>query len=819
MSKCYVLFLCLFISLIANAQTGRIVGTVTSEAGSVSFANVVIPKLNIGTTSDEFGQFTLINIPLGRYQIQVTSIGHEPFKTDVTVSGTSDNTLTIRLKSTSVALNEVIVTGVSKATAIKENPVPVALISARQIERASESNLIDALVKNVPGLTAVKTGPNISKPFIRGLGYNRVLTLYDGVRQEGQQWGDEHGVEVDAYNIERAEVIKGPSSLMYGSDAVAGVVSLLPVMPVNTDGKITGKFFTEYQSNNGMIGNGLRLIYGNGHWDFALRGSYRMAKNYTNSIDGRVYNTGFKEKNLAASLKYTGSTGYSTFNLTLYDNLQGIPDGSRDSLTRAFTKQIYEADKDVVTARPMVSQQELNSYTLSPLHQHIQHYRIYTTNHYDLNKGDLDVLLAFQQNIRREYNHPTVPTQAGMYVRLNTLNYGLRYNLPTFLNTDVSVGVNGMYQDNKNKDATDFPIPDYNLVDVGGYVFGKWKKDKWTISGGFRYDRRKLTGDDFYTRINPETGFDQQVSLPDTAGAYQQFASINKVFTGTSLSLGATYQLNELISIKANVAKGYRAPSITEFASNGLDPGAHVVYLGNRNFNPEFSYQEDLGIEMQNKSVLLSLNVFNNFLKNYIYLARLTDENGNSILDAQGNKTYQYLQSKAQLYGLEITVNWHPVSVKGFSFDNSFSIVHGYNRENRYKGKGVEGEYLPLIPPVKVMSSIGQDIGVRSELFSSIKLRLEADINAAQNRYLALNNTETKTAGYVLFNFSAGTDIKYYKNNTIQVQVQANNLFDKAYQSNLSRLKYFEYYTSSPNGHLGIYNMGRSFNVKAILSF
>src|SRR5690606_6436600 len=148
-------------------------------------------------------------------------------------------------------------------------------------------NIIDVLVKNVPGIKAVKTGPNISKPFIHGLGYNRVLTLYDGIRQEGQQYGDEHGIEIDDYNIEQAEVIKGPASLLYGSDAIAGVISLFPYIPKSNDGKLHGKYTSEYQTNNNLIGNGLRLDYSDEKWLFALNGSYRMAKNYRNPIDGR----------------------------------------------------------------------------------------------------------------------------------------------------------------------------------------------------------------------------------------------------------------------------------------------------------------------------------------------------------------------------------------------------------------------------------------------------------------------------------------------------------------------------------------------------
>lgn len=812
-----IILLCLVSSL--NAQNTIAHGTIKDAVTQkpVAFCSVSLLGSTSGATADAAGKFT-ITIPKhnGDIWLAISSLG---YLTDTLQVDTTKNDYDILLVPMQTMLNEVVVTGVSRATLARENPVAIAIVSKQAIEQATESNIIDVLVKNVPGLNAVKTGPNISKPFIRGLGYNRVLTLYDGIRQEGQQWGDEHGIEVDAYNLERAEVIKGPASIMYGSDALAGVVSLMPAMPANNDGKLHGKYYSEYQHNNGLLGNGIMLGISKSYWSYAIRGSYRIAKNYTNSIDGRVYNTGFSEKNISASVQYSGNLGYSNLNLTLYDNLQGIPDGSRDSLTRKFTKQVYEGVSDDIKSRTIVSEGELNSYKLSPLHQHIQHYRLYSNNHYSIGQGDIDFTLAFQQNIRREYNHPTLPQQAGMYVRLNTVNYGLKYNAPAVFNTEISVGINGMYQDNRSKNATDFPIPNYHLFDAGTYLFAKWKKDKFTVSGGLRYDTRRLYGNDFYVKANTTTGFAKQAFLPDTAGATLQFAAFTKTFSGLSLSIGATYQLNQYVTLKANIGKGYRAPNITEFASNGLDPGAHIIYLGNRAFVPEFSLEEDLGADVHYADFSVSASVFNNNLEHYIYLTQLSDAAGNAVVDAQGNKTYQYQQSGAQLYGAEGTFSMHPQAIQGFSLDNALSFIYGYNRNKLYTNKGTGGEYLPLIPPFKLLSSISQNFKTKSKTFSEVGGKIEASINAAQNRYLALNNTETATPGYVLIDISLSTKIHYSSKNTIQVQIQVNNLFDKAYQSNMSRLKYFEYYTASPNGRLGMYNMGRNICMKVIVPF
>ena len=815
----YLLYiLLLLISCRAIAQNRLITG-VTKDINTkqpLPFCNITLLKKTVGTTTNGNGKFTIELSPSSEEQKLIISfIGYQ---TDTFELINSKDEYILYLKPSEETINEIVVTGVSKATLIRENPISVTSVSSKSIDKSAESNIIDALIKNVPGLNAVKTGPNISKPFIRGLGYNRVLTLYDGIRQEGQQWGDEHGIEVDGYNMQRVEVIKGPASLMYGSDALAGVVSMIPYMPNEKDSVIHGQLLSEYQSNNGLIGNGLRLGYSSSHLVLAVRGNYRIAKNYRNNIDGRVYNTGFQETNASALIGYTGDKGFSHLNISLYDNLQGIPDGSRDSLTRKFTKQVYETNLDDVKKRPIISDNELNTYQLSPLHQHIQHYRVYSNNHYQIRKSEVDAVIGFQQNIRREYNHPTDSKQAGLYVMLNTINYGLRYQAPLFLNIETTLGINGMYQNNKSKNATDFPVPNYNLWDIGGYIFAKWKHKKWTISGGLRYDTRNLHTENLYLTTNSITGFTSQ-SATENANTTLQFVALNKTFNGTSLSIGSTYQFSDKISLKVNIAKGYRAPSITEIASNGLDPGAHIIYLGNEHFVPEFSLQEDVGISGNFKDITVSVSLFNNTIENYIYLSQLADVQGNPIITSQGNKTFQYQQAKAQLYGVEATIHFHPRLIKGFDFNSNFSWIYGLNKKQEYNGKGINGEYLPFIPPLKLVTSINQEIKIKQKILSAIHFKIEFDYNASQNRYLALYETETPTSGYCLINAALGIDIHYTKKQLLQLQLQVNNIFDIAYQSNLSRLKYSENYTKSPNYSSGIFGMGRNICLKLILPF
>jgi len=230
-----------------SSLSGRITDRVSHEA--IIGAIIYIPEFKIGTSTDTLGRYTFERLPPVTVLIEVSYVGYKTAieKVDLSVVTRKD----FMLEPNIAELNTIVVTGSSDAVELRRNPIPVVAINRKELEQKSYSNIIDAIA-DIPGLNAVSTGPNISKPFIHGLGYNRVLTLYDGVRQEGQQWGDEHGIEIDDNDIDRIEVVKGPASLMYGSDAIAGVVNLLPA-PAIQEGKISGNINTVYQANNRLI--------------------------------------------------------------------------------------------------------------------------------------------------------------------------------------------------------------------------------------------------------------------------------------------------------------------------------------------------------------------------------------------------------------------------------------------------------------------------------------------------------------------------------------------------------------------------------------
>lgn len=770
-------------------------------------ATIYIPDLRTGTTTNADGNYILRNLPEGNYIVQAAFVGYSNNVENISLRGETTSDFALKISVTEVS--EVVVTGSSKATSIRRNPIPVVSINKQFLQQNLHTNIIDAIA-NVPGINAVTTGPNISKPFIRGLGFNRILTLYDGVRQEGQQWGDEHGIEVDQNTVDRVEVVKGPASLIYGSDAIAGVVNLLPASSP-AEGKITGDISGEYQNNNGLI-SGSGMLTGNKNgliW--VLRGSYKMATNYRDQIDGRVYGTGFKETDLSGMLGINRSWGYTHIGVSTFNDLQEIPDGSRDSATRKFTRQITEED----TVRPVVSDRELRSYKITPLHQRVQHYRIYAANSFILGRGRLGINLAYQESIRQEFSHPLVDIP-GLYLVLNTASYDVKYYLPEHNRWEITGGINGMYQNNSVAKGTEFIIPSYRQFDAGPFLFVKKSFNKLEVAGGVRYDVRVFDNRALFTKNDAITGFDKVVYGADTIGADNPFYAYHHTFAGFSGSVGMSYRFSDHLTGKFNLGRGFRAPNISEISANGVHPGTNTYQLGNLNFKPEFNFQEDIGINYNTQHITIDAEIFNNDIKNYIFNQKVLNSQGQDSVIIPGNETFQFQAAKAHLYGGELSIDIHPHPLDWLHFENSLSIVYGANKGvNNKSNISDSARYLPFIPPFHTFSELRTNIKKISRAITNAFVKVQLEYYAAQNRAYLAFNTETATPGYKLFNAGFGADITNSKGATLlTISLLGNNLFDAAYQSHLNRLKYFEPYPEDPRPYQGIYNMGRNISLK-----
>ncbi|MEJ7588964.1 MAG: TonB-dependent receptor, partial [Ferruginibacter sp.] len=764
---------------------GKLTGKVSDRVqdSPLPGATVYISDLKVGAITDAAGNYAFKTLPAGRYLVEVHYTGFRTVTRNVLINDTAHQNFDLEVNI--MEENAVVLTGISKATHVKRSPIPIVSVSHAYLARNLSTNIIDAIAK-VPGVSTLTSGPNVSKPVIRGLGFNRILTLYDGVRQEGQQWGDEHGIEVDQYGIEKIEIIKGPASLSYGSDALAGVVNLIPFQPV-PEGTVSGELRTEYHFNNGQFGGSAMVSANKNGLEWMGRISHKSATNYRNKLDGRVYNTGFKETDANLSIGVHRKWGYSHLNFLLYDVLQEIPDGSRDSASRKFTQQITEED----TMRSIVSDADLKSYRISDIHQRIQHYRVYSASNFTVGSGRVGVNAGFQRSVRREFSHPVLKEIPGLFLQLNTFTYDVKYFFSETGGWNISAGINGMYQNNTVTRGSEFIIPSYTQFDFGPFALVKKTIGKLDVAGGARFDSRSFKNKELYTGINPGTGFDMAVSGIDTIGANNLFPEYHHLFSGFSGSIGATYNFSEKFALKANLSRGFRSPNIAEISANGVHPGTNIYQIGNREFKPEFSIQEDIGLSYSSKYAAITFSIFNNQLSNYIFNQKLINRNGADSIIVAGNQTYKFQQGKARLYGGEIGIDFHPV--KSIHFENSLSVVYGKNKGIDPKLQSDSNRYLPFIPPLHGVSELRFDFNARRRNIVDGFIKVELAYYAKQDRVYLVDNTETSTPGYTLINAGLGTSFINKKGRVVaSLYLMGNNLFNTAYQDHLSRLKYSE---------------------------
>lgn len=799
LGKVKIALVFLFLSLSAQAQY-QIKGIVSDVDGESALPGVTIyiPDLKKGTVTNDGGAFLIDGLRKGKFLIEFKLIGYTPLVQSVQVDSITE--LKIQLTSIATELHEVVVTGISHTTELRKNPIPLTTMNGQHLTENTSTNLIDNISKK-PGMSQISTGAAISKPVIRGLSYNRVITLNDGTRQEGQQWGDEHGIEIDEFSVDRVEIIKGAGSLMYGSDGLGGVINFLAPAPV-APGSITGKFISNYQSNNGLFGNSISTAGNLNGIYWLVRGSNKMAKSYENSYDGRVFNSGFNEINYNASLGLSKSWGYSEFTMSMFNQAIGLVEGDRDA-NGNFTRLKNENGSET---EETVTKDELNSYNLFIPNQTIQHFRLSNTSNFYLPKSRLQLNIGYQRNQRKEYGNIMDEEEAELYFDLNTINLSLIYFLPVVSNWEFSVGTNAMAQENKNR-GEEFLIPEYHSFDWGVFGFAKRSIGKLDIAGGLRYDIRAINSEALY--------LDDDGKPTSDVSQTKKFNGAKVDFKNVSASAGATYEFSKYVVGKFNVSRGFRAPNISELASNGQHEGTLRYEYGSFDLEAENSLQLDAGLLLNSQHVSMEVSLFQNRINNYIYTEKLLNAAGaDSIPDpTDPSPAYQYVQGKANLHGGELTLDIHPHPLDWLHFENSFSFVLA---ENKSLGDSDSSKYLPFIPAPHLQSELRASFKQALGFLSNPFLRIELNHFWKQDRVLLENQTETPTSAYSLFNFGAGSGIKNKKGSELfSIYFTVANLFDKSYQPHLSRLKYAA--ENPVTGRTGVFNMGRNFSVKIVV--
>ena len=775
----------------ANAQTnissskekvslsGKITDEKTGEA--LPGASVYMADDKIGTIANTEGKYRLDNIPNGHHVVEVSYSGYSTLVVHLELNSSVEKDFA--LSSVIVENLGVVVTGVAGATSIRKSPVPVASIRKQALLQTPSTNIIDALT-HIPGVSQVSTGPAISKPYIRGLGGNRVVIINEGVRQEGQQWGDEHGAEIDEMSVARAEVVKGPASLMYGSDALAGVINFITNSPV-AEGTLKGNIISNYQTNNGLFAINGNLAGNKNGLNWNLYGTYKSAGNYQNKYDGKVLNSGFNEKNVGGYIGINKSWGYSHIILSRFDQHLGLIEGERDDATGLF--MLFGG----TPLERIATKADLDKRELFVPQQRVQHNKIVSDNNFAFKKSRLKVNLAYQNNLRQEFGNAEDPEENELFFDLKTFNYNLQWQLPELKEWHATIGVNGMRQSNQNKGEESL-IPEYNLFDIGGFVFVQRTFKKATVSGGLRYDTRTIN------------------SMELIEGGDIKFNQFSRSFSNVSGSVGVSYEATDKVTLKANLARGFRSPTLAELASNGAHEGTNRYEYGEQSLRSETSLQMDGGLNFNYEHFSIDVSAFYNRLNDFIFYRKLESAfGGDSLVNNGGDfiPAFKFNQQDAKLAGFEASIDIHPHPLDWLHFENAVSFVRG-QFDNPIDGSN----NIPLIPAARLTSELKADFKKLNNTIHNFYAKLEWDKTFKQNKPFTGFETETATDGYALLNAGVGADIVNGKKTLFSVYLGANNITDVAYQSHLSRLKYTA--ENMVSGRMGVFNTGRNFSFK-----
>jgi iron complex outermembrane recepter protein len=756
----FLLLLMMYIpaSFAQNSITGFVYDSETNNP--LPGAAIYIPDLKAGTATNGNGYFVLRNLPSVKLLMQVKYLG---FATHTQIIDTrSADTVRFFLQPTSIEGKEVVITGTAITSESERNSVAIKTVDRIDIVTIPSNNLIDALA-HTPGVSQITTGSAISKPVIRGLSFNRIITLHDGVRQEGQQWGDEHGIEIDKYAADRVEVMRGPASLMYGSDAMGGVINILePVTPkINSIG---GNFTSQFFTNEKLTGNSL-MLEGNSNGMFArLRGTFTDAAAYE-TPEEEVENSGYREMNFSSTLGLNKKWGFSHIVASRYNVYIGLPEGAHGHFGY---EEEDEPDDDQ-------GDDQVHGRDIELPYQQVTHNKVILNNRLYPGNSQLSFKGGWQQNQRREFEEHI--DEPALFLELNSWTADVKYFFPEKNNWQRVLGISGMHQVNTIA-GEEFLIPEYKLNEAGFFFFLKKINPKAAWNAGLRFDTREVQSD----------GLILTDSITDTI-----FNSFKRNFSAATGAVGMTLRFNELFYMKANLGSGFRAPNISELSANGIHSGTFRYEIGNSNLKPEQSFQFDMSLLAESKRVDGEINVFANYITNYIYPARFSDET--IELDENIFPVYRYRQGNALLTGFEFALDahlWHHLH-----FENAISFVYGHNR--------LTDAPLPFMPPMSVHNELRYDFHfLETKIVKEPYVKFSVDNHLAQNR---VDEFETKTGGYSLINAGVGTGLKI-QNQELIISVSANNLADKKYAEHLNRLKNF-----------GILNKGRNIAFSVFIPF
>jgi len=611
------------------------------------------------------------------------------------------------------------------------------------LDKKASLNLSDALAR-IPGISQMSTGNSISKPVIRGLYGNRILVLLSGLRFDNQQFQDEHGLGLSQIGIDRIEVVKGPASLLYGTDAIGGVVNIIESMPAKGTNDVDLNI--RLYPNTGGTLTDAGISKNNGKSWYRIRAGAESHSDYSDGNNTRILNSRNNGYYLKAGAgfdhkKWSQQNSYN-FSYNQYGFIM-------DSMTRLYVN-------DGKFSRSMAGP-----------HHNVMLNTLSSQNRFTLPSSVLKLNVGLQSN-KREEDEGSGQISLNMHL-LSVLENAkwekqLSHTLLFIANQQFT------YERNKNLGKR-ILIPDATTIENNVSGFLRLSLDKLVAEAGVGYNNKNITT---YTTKSLNSG---NANTPDTT-----ILPFNVSRGAINTMLGVSYNPNRFLNIKLNAATGNRSANLAELSSNGLHEGTYRVEIGNPSLKMEQNINTDISVSFKKDKLSLDVSGFCNRILNYIYLNK---ENG---AQWYGFDKYRYTQQNATLYGLEAIA---AVNItKQLTLKETYSSVYGMLDA---------GGYMPFITSARLKSGIEYNKQFSSK--TSFYIEPEFEYAFAQNRPATF---ELASLDYGLVNLYTGLNTSV-KNRNIRLVFACRNMLNKYYADHLSRIRYYGFYNQGINFNVSIF--------------
>ncbi len=677
---------------------------------------------------------------------------------------------------TTITLEAVTVTGKQRRDYQMRSSQSEVQIGREFLQQNFSGSLMQTL-EGIPGVKAMSIGSGQSKPTIRGLGFNRLAVSEDGIKHEGQQWGDDHGLEIDQFSIDRAEVIKGPAALLYGSDAIGGVLSLytnhVPTEPFSGSVQLFGR------TNNEQLGASAKIGGRSGRWFYRAHATlidYADYKVPTDSIQYYSYWIKLKDQRLrnTAGCERDGSVmlGYAGYNF--HTDVR---------VSDSYSKSGFFANAHGLEVRLSDIDYDHSRRDIDLPYQWVNHFKVlsHTTWRTDVTSVELNV--AYQNNHREELSEPIshgyMPQPDGTLERRfkkDTYTAGLQLR-HTIGRHELRGGLSGEYQHNR-RGGWGFIIPDFETLSMGGFVMDRYTlRDNLMLNAGVRFDHAKTHIHSYQDWFLTPVGSDLVY--------VQRSADMRRHFNSITWAAGVNYSTG-LWVLKANVGKSFRMPIPKELGADGINYHIFRYERGNQQLDPEESYQVDARISWANDVLEIQVDPYLNYFPNYIYLSPTSQY-------VEGLQLYHYTQAKVLRYGLEAQLTW--------DIDQHWQAhAQGEYLYARQKSGEKKGYTLPFSTPWSADAGLKYCYDWKGDGF----VGLSAHVVGQQDEIVP---PEKPTDGYWTLNLSAGKDFRL-RRTKLHVALHADNLLNRRYYDHTSYYRLID-----------VPEPGRNFSLMAGLEF